>query len=145
MSVRSINFLLLWPVLIYVSACASVDTPKRAIELNLATSKLEGWFYATGEWTLFPTSDFKGYEPYVEENHKCVSLINSTGVPRKAYRSFHRKKVVVTGTVLRYETLSDGRTPADRLLSKKYFGDELVENSCLREYVFAVTEVRKAN
>jgi hypothetical protein len=145
MSLKKRNILPLWSTLVFIAACATVETPAKAINLNLETSTLEGWFSATGEWTLFSTSEFKGYNPYVEEDYRCVSLVNATGLPRIEYESLHRKKVVVTGTVHRYDALSDGRTPVDRLLSKRYYGDELVENSCLREYVFAVAEVRTAD
>lgn len=53
--------------------------------LNEETVRLEGWFSARGEWTLFSTFDFERYNPYVKESDKCVSLINATGSQRSEY------------------------------------------------------------
>ena len=110
--------------------------------LNHDTVQLEGWFSAKGEWTLFPMPDFRTYDPYVKEDDKCVSLINGTKLPRSAYEALQGKKVVVIGRVITYDDLSSGSSAADRLLSKKYFRDQVVENYCLREFVFVATNIR---
>jgi len=111
--------------------------------LNQETVQLVGWFSAKGEWTLFPTPDFAHYDPYVKQDErKCVSLINATASARSAFGAFDGKKVVVAGFALKYDDLPKGNGPADRLLSKRNFKSEVVENYCLRDFVFAVRTVK---
>jgi len=108
------------------------------------TVRLEGWFSARGEWTLFPTPDFDKYDPFVAaEERKCTSLVNATGSERSEYNNLHGRRVVAVGYAIRYDTLSRGNSAADRLLSKRYFQQELVENSCRRDFVFVTKSVRR--
>ncbi len=88
---------------------------------------------------LFNQKDFKSYSPYGKsENYKCVSLINGTGKNRSYFSDFGDKEVIVKGRVAEYDKLSSGTSAADKFLSKKYFGGEVVENYCLRDFVFIV-------
>jgi hypothetical protein len=106
---------------------------------------LQGWFSATGEWILFPSEDFEDYDPFkTNENEKCVSLINRTGSDRSQHRHLDGTKVVVLGAPIRYDDLPIGVSSGDRLLSKRYFENESVENYCLRDFVFVVSSFRKA-
>lgn len=124
--------------------CVSTTIPETAIVVRQDTTRLEGWFSARGEWTLFPTPDFEKYDPFVEaEARKCASLINATGSERSEYNSLHGRRVVAVGYAIRYDTLPRGNSAADRLLSKRYFEQEVVENSCLREFVFVTKSVRR--
>lgn len=128
-----------------LAACGSAVKSAPATRLSEDTVQLEGWFSARGEWTLFATSDFGNYNPYVKEEERCVSLINATESPRDLYQHLHGKKVVAIGFALRYDDLSSGSGTIDQLLSKKYFNDDIVENYCLRDFVFAVRAIREGD
>jgi hypothetical protein len=145
MSLRPTSCVPLWFSVVVLSACVSAVVPAAATALHQDTVRLEGWFSARGEWTLFATPDFRNYNPYVQEEDKCVSLINATGSPRSTYQALHGKKVVVVGVAVRYDDLASGNSAADRLLSKKYFNNDVVENYCLRDLVFAVSSIREEN
>jgi hypothetical protein len=112
------------------------------IVVNERSRELEGWFSARGEWTLFPSEDIDAYDPFDPEGRKCVSLVNATTKRRAEYAVFDHKRVLVVGAAIRYDALASGTSTADRLLSKKYFGEELVENSCLRDFVFVVRDIQ---
>jgi hypothetical protein len=112
--------------------------------MNDEATELSGWFSARGEWALFPNRSKARYNPYTtDDNAKCVSLVNKTGLPRSNFERLSNKHVTVMGFAVDYDKLADGNSPGDRLLSKKYFESEPVENYCLRKYVFVVTRVRE--
>lgn len=126
------------------TACVARSLPPVEIVLTNDAKEVAGWFSARGEWTLFPDQHSRRYNPYVNnENAKCVSVINDTGRPRSSFSRLDGRRVVMRGYVADYDSLSDGESTADRLMSKKYFKGELVENYCLRQYVFVATEVRQ--
>jgi hypothetical protein len=52
------------------------------------------------------------------------------------------KKVVLVGIAIRYDDLPSGSSAADRLLSRKYYKNDVVENYCLRDFVFVVSSLR---
>lgn len=92
---------------------------------------------------LYPVKSFENYYPYEkQQNQKCVSLVNGTGAARSDFAAFDGKKVVVIGFAIRYADLQLGTAPADRIMSKRYFKDEVVLNSCLRELIFVVSSVQ---
>ena len=92
---------------------------------------------------LFPSQEIGSYYPLDKpEDAKCVSLVNATTKARSEYAAFDHKRVLVVGAATRYDDLENGTSTADRLLSKKYFGENLVENYCLRDYVFVVRDIR---
>ncbi len=123
--------------------CASGHASSTELALNQHTESLEGWFSAKGEWTVFPSEDFGSYDPFkAQGNGRCVSLVNGTSSTRADYSALDRRKVVLRGFATRYDELEGGTSPSDRLLSKKYWGGELVENFCLRDLVFVVRDVR---
>jgi len=125
------------------TACVARPLPPVEIVLTGDAKEIAGWFSAKGEWTLFPSQHSRRYNPYVNnENAKCVSVINDTGLPRSSFSRLDRQRVVMHGHVVDYDSLSDGQSAADKLMSKKYFKGELVENYCLRQYVFVATEVQ---
>jgi hypothetical protein len=141
---RSGAALLLVSFLTAMSGCVATHLPEAEIALDPSSTQLEGWFSARGEWTLFPAEDFKNYSPYnKEENKKCVSLINATGSVRSEYQALDGKKVVVVGHAAKYDTLPNGNSTSDRLLSKKYFKNEAVQNFCLRDLVFVASGIRR--
>lgn len=132
-------------VMLMTQCMGCLAAPPFGLEINLqqSTTEIEGWFSAKGEWILFPLKNFEDYEPLnLSENNKCVSLINATGSNHSQYQALEGKKVSVTGVVVRYEGLPIGVSVHDRLLSKRYYKDEPVENYCLRDLVFVVTSVR---
>lgn len=123
--------------------CAAGHTSSAELTLDQHTESLEGWFSAKGEWTLFPSENISSYDPLnAQGNRRCVSLVNGTGSARADYTALDGGAVVVSGFATRYDDLETGISPADRLLSKKYWGSELVENFCLRDLVFVVRDLR---
>jgi hypothetical protein len=113
--------------------------------LDANTTRIEGWLSTDGEWTLFQTSDFTNYNPYVDhEEMKCISVVNNTGKLRSTFHGLHGKQVVIDGFV-RNDELDSGSSAGDVLLSKKYFNREVVENFCLRDHVFIASEIRKSS
>lgn len=141
---KSVICLFLTSFLTANSECVAVVSSEPEISVNQTTVQLEGWFSARGEWILFPSKDFENYDPFnKEESKKCVSLINETGFARSKYQVLDGNKAIVTGFAVKYDDLQTGNSDSDRLLSKKYFNDELVENYCLRDFVFVVKNIRK--
>jgi hypothetical protein len=132
------------------SACAATPAPPappapaHEIALQSETREISGWFSAGGEWALYPNKLSRPYEPHTSnENAKCVSIVNGTGGPRSAVRRFHGKRVVVRGYATEYDKLPTGDSAVEKLLSKKTFGKDVVENFCLRRYVFVATGLSK--
>lgn len=141
MSIKSTS--LLPAVLLISSACAAQSISASEIVLNNESREISGWFSAKGEWTLFPDNP-KDYDPYLSnENMRCVSILNATGQQRSEFNRYSGKRVVIRGYSVAYDNLMDGDNPADKLLSKKYFGGDVVENFCLRQYVFAATNLHE--
>lgn len=129
------------------SACAATPAPPATaheIALRSDTREISGWFSAGGEWALYPNKLSRPYDPYTSnENAKCVSIVNGTGGPRSAVRRFHGKRVVVRGYATEYDKLPTGDSAFEKLLSKKTFGKDVVENFCLRQFVFVATELHE--
>jgi hypothetical protein len=123
--------------------CASEHPLWTELALDQHTESLEGWFSAKGEWTVFPSHDLGSYDPFkAQGNGKCVSLVNGTSSPRADYSTFDGRKVILKGFATSYDDLESGTSPSDRLLSKRYWGGEVVENFCLRDLVFVVRDLR---
>ena len=125
------------------SACAAARVPPAPapeIALDAETREISGWFSAGGEWALYPNRLSRRYDPFTShENAKCVSIVNGTGGPRPAVRRLHGRHVVVRGYAAQYDKLPTGENPFEKLMSKKLFGKDVVENFCLRRYVFVAT------
>jgi hypothetical protein len=112
--------------------------------LSSEDQELSGWFSGRGEWALFPNRSLRNYDPFTKnEDAKCVSIVNGTGRSRRDFNYLTGKHVIVRGYARDYDKLPGGDTPSDKLLSKKYFGKEVVENYCLRQYIFVATELRE--
>lgn len=127
-----------------LSACTPLTDVKLPMDAN--TSELLGWFGgARGEWALFPaTSLDRDYYPYTEnEDEKCVTLVNATGLPREDYYGLDGELVTAMGRPLSYDSLVIGQSDVDVLLRRRYFDDVPVFNFCLRDYVFAVTSFHR--
>jgi len=140
MSIRTTTIAL--ALTLVCTACVARPVSASGIVLNVEATELSGWFSAKGEWALFPSRSKRHYNPYTnDENAKCVSLINKTGSPRFNFEGLRNKHVTVMGFAVDYDKLADGDSPGDKLLSKKYFDTEPVENYCLRKYVFVVTGI----
>lgn len=141
MSITDIKWIPAAIVLMFLG-CASSNPTRLDIVVGESTKELQGWLSVRGEWTLFPIETFSLYYPFTkDENQKCVSMVNQTGKNRNDYMALEGKFVTVTGYSVAYEKLADGNEPADRLLAKKYYKDKVVQNFCLREFVFVVTEI----
>mgnify|MGYP007053803202 CR=1 FL=1 len=126
-------------------SCATASQSSIAFNLTESTTHLRGWLSVRGEWTLFPMKGFGAYAPFtVEDDSRCVSLVNNTGQKRTKYRHLEGAFVDVTGYVMRYDELDDGESVTDQLLSKKYFDDQVVENFCLRDFIFVVSGIELA-
>jgi len=143
MSLKWIAGVFLSTYAVVLPGCAVGPVLKHEIELNQRTVQLEGWLLIKGEWNVFPNSDFENYNPYNQlEKEKCVSLVDVAGLSNRKVLEYDRKKVIVKGAPIAYESLPTGTSVSDRLLSKKYFKGEMVENSCLRTFVFAVSGIQ---
>ena len=140
MSIRTITIAL---ALTFASAaCVTRSVSTSGILMNGEATELSGWFSAKGEWALYPNRSKTRYYPYaVDESLKCLSLINKTGFPRSRFTKLNKIYVTVTGYAVDYDHLTDGSSPSDKLLSKKYYQSEPVENYCLRKYVFVATGI----
>lgn len=126
------------------TACVAQSVSVRGIALNSETNELSGWLSAKGEWAVFPSRRKAHYNPYTKtESEKCVSLVNKTELPRSDFVRLNNRYVTVTGYAVDYDNLSGGDSLSDALLSKKYFGNDPVENYCLRQLVFVATGVRE--
>lgn len=142
MSIKATSSLLLAAASINV-ACVARSIPVDEIVLNSEVKEVSGWFSANGEWALFPNKNFKPYDPYsLNENAKCVSIVNGTGRKRSEFNHLSGRHIVATGYAKEYDKLQDGSSIAEKLLSKKYFGEEIVENFCLRQYIFVAVELK---
>ena len=139
-----IKGIMLWGAALAGAACAGTPRlPAGGYHLDAGTREVSGWFSARGEWTLFSSRRWKGYNPYTnDENTKCVS-VNDTGRSRSEFARLNGKHIIVRGHAMEYDKLSSGESPADKLLSKKYFRSEVVENFCLRQFVFVATELHE--
>jgi hypothetical protein len=133
-----------WLFLFGLPACVSTTVPMVGLALDEDTVKLEGWFSARGEWAIFSELSFSNYDPYAQNDKRCVSLINVTGLRRSEYKKLQGKRVIAVGYAVRYDDLLEGTNPVDRLLSKKFFKDDVVENYCLRDFVFAARSISAA-
>jgi hypothetical protein len=136
------KLLLTIPLTLCAYACASNLAAPVEVSLNESSRRLEGWLSTKGEWTVYATQRFSTYSPYEKaEGQKCVSVVNGTGAARSQFNSLDGAKVVVTGFAVKYDTLEGGDDVADHLLSKKYYHGEVVENFCLRDWVFVATSI----
>ncbi|MEO7177534.1 MAG: hypothetical protein ABIW83_01700 [Allosphingosinicella sp.] len=127
------------------SACAAPPiAPPGGIAMTGESTEISGWFSAGGEWAVYPNRISRRYDPYATNgNLKCVSVVNGTRRPRSEFRRFNGKHVVVRGYATDYDKLPNGDSPVEKLMSKKVFGRDVVENFCLRQYVFVATELHE--
>ena len=124
------------------AGCATDAGPGLVMTLEPSTTRVEGWLANSGELTVFPRRLSAPYDPYAEdERAKCVSLIDATGQGRAALAKLNGRRVVVTGEAVAWDALAEGTEPGDRLLGRKYYGDAVVPNFCLRSYVFVARTV----
>jgi hypothetical protein len=111
--------------------------------LERETVQLEGWFSAKGEWMVNPTKDYQTYNPLgKDEADRCVSVVNGMGSDRSDFAALDGKQVVVTGFAIPYQEVPIGPAQVDRILSKRYFKNEIVFNFCLRELVFVAQSIQ---
>jgi hypothetical protein len=131
-----------------LAGCASAPAPSFDMRLGPQTTRIEGWMIYGGEWQVFGArSELRRYDPFIaDEQKKCVSLIDVTRLPNAALNSMRGRAVVVTGRVVRYDSLSDRGTDfeptwLDTMFAKKFFGNQEVRNFCLRQDVFVATKI----
>lgn len=127
------------------TSCAGMGSDKKIV-LNSGTSVVQGWLETKGELTIFPSKRVLDYDPYTNiESKKCLNLINKANISSVYLEKYAGNYVRITGRAVTYSSLSDGGMVSDRLLSKKYYENFLVENSCLRDFVFVIDSIALAN
>ncbi len=128
------------------AGCATTAGAPLSMALGPATTQIEGWLSARGELTLFPArSREDGYDPYTSnDSERCVSLVNATGRDHAVFQALNGRRVVAEGRAVTYDSLADGKDAADRLMGRKYHGGEIVQNFCVRRYVFLASRVDAA-
>lgn len=132
-----------------IGACASTEYTSDEFILTEQTTLANGWLGYNGyEPALFPDADYENYPRFdLPENKKCISLVfedkaSEPNYDLTEYNLLDRKYVSVSGFVILYDSLQNGRTVHDEVLSKKYYKGALVENYCYRDYVFIVTNIQ---
>jgi hypothetical protein len=126
---------------VIVLGCTATNKSK-SLFINGDTVMLRGWISTRGEWALFPAANFENYNPYKQSNNsRCISLVNDTGVDHEQFAVLTDQEVSVYGSAVRFDDLAAGNDFADRVLSKKIYKNEIVENSCLRDFVFIVQRI----
>jgi hypothetical protein len=110
--------------------------------LEPSTTRVEGWLASDGELTVFPRPLKAAYDPYAgDERARCVSVIDATGQGRAALAKLNGRRVIVTGEAVAWDALADGTEPGDRLLGRKFYGEQVVLNGCVRSFVFVARTV----
>lgn len=134
-------------LVVVIAGCASAPpttgNAPAEIVLEKNTVRLEGWFSARGEWMVSPISggieDFNPLEK--PPNQRCVSVVNDTGVHRSEFAALDGKRVIAIGFVMNYYDVPVGPSYVDRITEKRYYKDEVVFNSCLRDEVFIASHL----
>lgn len=140
------------PFAVVLAACATTPAPAPAsaatesiITLNADTTRIEGWFWNSYEWMIFPNSNIAGYYPFAsDERMRCVSVLNDTGRDPAEFESLVRKKVRAIGYVVEFSKLEPSPNTGAFYEGKKYFKAREVLNSCLRASVFVAKSVDSA-
>lgn len=122
--------------------CATVPLP---IDMSLSgdTRFVTGWLQDGAEPILFPRPLSERYDPFGPENHRCISMIDETDLSGEEFTKLAGQRVSVVGYTVLYSSLPLGRSDIDRLLTKRYYGNIEVLNSCLRERIFIVKEISR--
>ena len=132
-----------------LASCASAPTPAATslatpslITLDADVTRIEGWFWNSYEWMIFPNSNIAGYYPFAsDERMRCVSMLNDTGRDPAEFESLVRRKVRATGYVVEFSKLESSPNTGAFYEGKKYFKEREVLNSCLRASVFVAKSV----
>jgi len=130
-----------------LASCASAPAPapeptESIITLNSNTTQIEGWFWNSYEWMIFPNSNIAGYYPFAsDERMRCVSMLNDTGRDPAEFESLVSRKVRATGYVVEFSKLEASPNTGAFYEGKKYFKEREVLNSCLRASVFVAKSV----
>lgn len=129
---------------IVLVGCVSSDAAPATIYVGDNTRQIEGRLSETGQWTLFPTRSIRNYNPFSEvEAQKCVSLVDADGVLQADPQAREGRWVTLTGMAVKYEDLIVGESASDQLMNKRYYDGVVVENACLRPFVFVVEGVTR--
>jgi hypothetical protein len=124
------------------AGCATGAGPGLVMTLEPSTTRVEGWLASDGELTVFPRPLKAAYDPYAgDERARCVSVIDATGQGRAALAKLNGRRVIVTGEAVAWDALADGTEPGDRLLGRKFYGEQVVLNGCVRSFVFVARTV----
>jgi hypothetical protein len=137
---------MLIPMNVIAISCATVTEYPTEIVLDQSTQQVEGWFDYKGELALFPIRNVDDYDPFAkQENLHCVSLVNRTGSATSSsnFARLDGSRVIATGFAIKYADLAYGTSDTDRLLAKRYYEDQRVENFCYRPFVFVATSLRR--
>jgi len=126
----------------YVAGCA--ETPRREIRLGARTDHIEGWIQAGAELSVFPDRPDRNYDPYGwNETHHCVTVVTDSPEVWTAACELDGSRVRVWGRPVLYAELDPGTSTHDVLLSKRYYKTTLVNNACLRDYIFVADRFEK--
>jgi hypothetical protein len=140
-----VNGFILLAIAMIGTSCVARSNTLRHITIDDQSDKISGRLSTRGEWAIFPYSFEDNYSPIGKnENSKCVSIINGSGKPESNFRRFSGKNVTIFGRAIRYDSLPIGINDYDKLLSKRYFEKTVVENFCLREYVFLYHDIERS-
>jgi hypothetical protein len=134
---------MLLPLNVIAISCAIVTEPPTEIVLDQSTQQVEGWFAFKSELALFPVKNVDDYDPFAKQEYlHCVSLVNHTGSATSEFARLDGSRVIATGFAIKYDDLAYGTSDTDRLLAKRYYEDQRVENFCLRPFVFVASRLR---
>jgi len=110
---------------------------------NVTDTELIGWLKASDEWELHPTPNLDAYYPIESTTRvRCVPLAITPAVDNKKWIKLHGRLVIVKGKYIPYDDLDDAKSNVERILNRKYFGDQIIFNECLNAYVFKVDEIK---
>jgi hypothetical protein len=119
----------------FVAGCS--ETPRREIALDGRTDHIEGWLEAGPELSVFPDKPGRNTDPYSwNEGHHCVTVVTESPDVWTAACELDGNRVRVGGHAVPYAGLDYGTSTHDVLLSKRYYKTTLVNNACLRDYIF---------
>jgi hypothetical protein len=125
------------------TSCSTLDYREPgSIVLNTDTSRIEGYFSFGSESAIFTNHFSNKYNPFnIKEEKKCVTILFDSAIDISKLHRFDRKIVDVYGRTLEYDALEEASTDRDKLLSKKFYRGNLVENFCLRKFVFIAKDI----
>lgn len=128
-----------------LAACVAMGPTDGADVQGMSVTSVEasGWFRASGEWALFESKRAAfARRSTLGSPPPCVNVVNGTGSSRGEFERFDGDYVQVIGELVDYQSLDVGTSPQDSLLSRKYWNNQVVHNSCLSSKVFIAASIK---